>query len=466
MVLLVLREVRMKIMCQVYRPENLRFLYARMQSAIALVFLFMFTFGTALSAVQSPVEYFSTWGLSPAYVQEQFVDVTNRKKFSLSSSEVQLVVRMLDRFQRAPNQWRQEWEDNSLAFQSSQAKECQEQCRLVRMRGQMTDVVKIAVPDDVAVITNSKDLFAVQLQVDHAEKAWVVVPELPVGLPVGTNLHEKGGASVILLHVPDVTVNIGNEKAILAVAPRLNWWPRTPMGRIGMDYGLFTSVDDGVSLKASEAEAFYASLSASMRQNDIPDGPSVDDRSLVSLLDPASDWLQLHRGDQIVLDGTARRITKVYVESARDQDVLGSDHYWEIFVFVATPLLQIGDDFQDTYPIVYCCTELPRGLPIGEQVNEPVQIAGFIFKRYRYVTRRLIPQKNGTSQGQPQESPLLIGKSLSWLPAKQPLRFPGGMTWLPVLTVLALVGWIMKGFFQSRRRSRLIDTLPDQIQLP
>ena len=152
--------------------------------------------------------------------------------------------------------------------------------------------------------------------------------------------------------------------------------------------------------------------------------------------------------------------------SARDQDRLGSDHYWEIFVFVATPLLQIGDDFQDTYPIVYCCTELPEGLPIGEQVNEPVEIAGFIFKRYRYVTRRSDRQKNGPGNGRPQESPLLIGKSPSWLPTKQPLQLPGGMTWLPVLTALALIGWIMKGFFQSRRRSRLTETLPDQIQLP
>jgi len=456
----------MKIMCQVYRPENLRFRYARTQSAIALAFLFMSTVGTALSAVQSPVEYFSTWGLSPAHVQEQFKDTAGRDEFSLSGAEFQLVVRMLDRFQRAPNQWRQEWEDSSLAFQRSQANEYQEQYRLVRMRGQIIKVIKIAVPDDVAVITNSNDLFAVQLQLEHAEKAWVVVPDLPIGLPVGTNLHEKGGASVIVLNVPDPVVNTESEKTILAVAPRLNWWPQTPFGKIGMNYGLFTSVDDGVPLKASEAEAFYASLSASVKQNEIPDGPPIDDRSLVSLLDPSSDWLQLHRGDQIVLDGTARRITKVFVESPRDQNVLGSDHYWEIFVFVATPLLKIGDGFQDTYPIVYCCTELPQGLPVGEQVNEPVQIAGFIFKRYRYVTRRLNRQKNGTSRGQPQESPLLIGKSLSWLPVKQPLRFPGGMTWLPALTALALIGWIMKGFFQSRRRSRLTETLPDQIELP
>ena len=105
-------------------------------------------------------------------------------------------------------------------------------------------------------------------------------------------------------------------------------------------------------------------------------------------------------------------------------------------------------------------------MPIGEQVNEPVEIAGFIFKRYRYVTRRSDRQKNGQGNGRPQESPLLIGKSPSWLPTKQPLQLPGGMTWLPVLTALALIGWVMKGFFQSRRRSRLTETLPDQIQLP
>ena len=144
------------------------------------------------------------------------------------------------------------------------------------MRGHITEVIKVAVPDNVPLITNPKDLFAVQLQLDNAENVWVVVPDIPVGLPVDTNLHEKGGATVILLHVPDLAFNAGNERPILAVASRLNWWPQTPFGRIGMDYGLFASVDDGTPLKASEAGAFYASLSASTRQNEIPSGSLID----------------------------------------------------------------------------------------------------------------------------------------------------------------------------------------------
>ena len=151
---MVLREARMKIMCQVYRPENLQFPHVRMQSTIALFLLFALRVGTASSAIQSPAEYFSTWGLSPAYVQEQTAAIAGRDEFSLSSAEFQLMVRMLDRFQGAPNQWRQEWGNSSVEFKSGQAKKCQEQCRSVRIRGKITKVVRLTAPDDVIMITN------------------------------------------------------------------------------------------------------------------------------------------------------------------------------------------------------------------------------------------------------------------------------------------------------------------------
>ena len=84
----------------------------------------------------------------------------------------------------------------------------------------------------------------------------------------------------------------------------------------------------------------------------------------MSLLDPASDWLRLHRGDQIVLNGTARRITKVLVEAGQDQAILGSDHYWEIFVFVATlysRLARASKTHTHLFSVVQNC---PRGCPL------------------------------------------------------------------------------------------------------
>jgi hypothetical protein len=105
-------------------------------------------------------------------------------------------------------------------------------------------------------------------------------------------------------------------------------------------------------------------------------------------------------------------------------------------------------------------------MPVGEGVNERLKVAGFLFKRYRYITRRLNYSGQATKEGRPQESPLLVGQIPFWLAAKQSPKLPLGMTWLPVLTAVALVGWIVKGFCQSRHRSPLRESLPDQIELP
>ncbi|MDA9718162.1 hypothetical protein N9U65_01670, partial [Planctomycetaceae bacterium] len=109
--------------------------HARLRSVMLAALLFVLMTGLVSSAVQSPAEYFSTWGLSPAYLQEKTGGIAERIKFSLSSMEYQLIARVLDRFQGAPSLWRQEWADGSIQFERSYANECQEQCWPVRMRG-------------------------------------------------------------------------------------------------------------------------------------------------------------------------------------------------------------------------------------------------------------------------------------------------------------------------------------------
>ena len=456
----------MKRLCQQQRPDCMKFRHALVHVGNALFVAFFFIVSTVSSAVQSPEEYFTTWGLSSSYLQKQFEEVVESDTITLSSDEFQLMARVLDRLQGAPSRWSQKWVDDSIEFDSSLASTYQQECRSVQIVGTILRVNCIKSPYNVAALTSLEEIYAVQLLLADSQTVWVVVPEIPVGLPVGRPLHQNGGASVILLHVPGEESMEKPKEPILAVAARLQWWPQTLFGKLGMDYGLFQSVVDGDSLRTVESDAFYSSLSVSARQNTIPDGPSIDDKSLVALLDPASDWLRLHRGCQIILDGTARRIVKVTVESKREQKMLGSDHYWEIFLFVPTPLLQIHNEFQETYPVVFCCTKLPQRMPVGEEVNERLKVTGFLFKRYRYITRRLNYSGKEAEEGRPQESPLLVGQIPVWLPAKQPSTLPRGMTWLPVLTAVALVGWIVKGFCQSRYRSPLKERLPDQIELP
>ena len=457
---------RMKRQYQQQRPNFVRIRHALVQVGKAVSVSLFLIVPTASSAVQSPQDYFTTWDLSPVFLQKQFEVAAEGDMVTLSSDNFQVMSRILDRLQGAPSQWLQKWADDSVEFDSSRTTVYQQECRPVEVIGSIVRVNCIKSPRNVAALTYLEEIYAVQLLLPDSQTVWVVVPEIPVGLPVGRPLHQNGGASVILLHVSGKESTEKQKEPILAVAARLQWWPQTVFGKLGMDYGLFQSVVDGDSLRAVESDAFYSSLSVSARQKSIPDGLPIDNKSLVALLDPASDWLPLHRGRQVILDGTARRIVKVAVESNREQEMLGSDHYWEIFLFVQTPLLQIHNEYQETYPVVFCCTKLPQGMSVGEEVNERLKVAGFLFKRYRYVTRRLNYSGKRAGEGRPQESPLLVGQSPVWVQAKQPARLPRGMTWLPVLTAVALVGWIVKGFCQSRHRSPLKESLPDQIQLP
>ncbi len=455
----------MKRQYQQQRPNSVRIRHSLARVGKAVCVSFFLVVPTASSAVQSPQEYFTTWDLSPDFLQKQFEVAAEGDMVTLSSDNFQVMSRILDRLQGAPSQWLQKWVDDSVEFDSSRTTVYQQECRPVQVIGNIVRVNCIKSPRNVAALTNLEEIYAVQLLLPDSQTVWVVVPEIPVGLPVGQPLHQNGGASVILIHVSGKESTKKQKEPILAVAAKLQWWPQTVFGKLGMDYGLFQSVVDGDSLRAVESDAFYSSLAVSARQKEIPDGLPIDDKSLVALLDPASDWLPLHRGRQVILDGTARRIVKVAVESNREQEMLGSDHYWEIFLFVQTPLLQIHNEYQETYPVVFCCTKLPQGMSVGEEVNERLKVAGFLFKRYRYVTRRLNYSGKRAGEGRPQESPLLVGQSPVWVQAKQPARLPRGMTWLPVLTAVALVGWIVKGFCQSRHRSPLKEGLPDQIQL-
>ena len=225
--------------------------HARLRSVMLSVILFVLMTGLGSSAVQSPAEYFSTWGLSPAYLQEKTGGIVERIKFSLSSTEYQLIARVLDRFQGAPNQWRQEWADGSIQFVRSYANECQEQCRPVRMRGKIIQVIRVAAPDDVAVIPKWNEMFAVKFQLDNAGKAWVIVPNLPDGLPLKGNLDENRWGISDPSPCPGFWIRpAGRHTCSCSFSKATIGGRKTPLGKIGMDYGLFVSVDDGAAINS------------------------------------------------------------------------------------------------------------------------------------------------------------------------------------------------------------------------
>ena len=309
---------------------------------------------------------------------------------------------------------------------------------------------------------------AVDVLADHVPKAWprnarIDEPASVIGLPLSEGPGPAGDGQP------------ATAPTILLAAPSVSWFPPTTLGALGMDYGLFDSVGDGQKLVAGDTEAFYAVLAAMGRATTAgiasAAGPSGD---IIPLINPASGWFAQHRGDPVTFAGVARRATRIEIDDPLRRRQLGTDHYWELFVFVPTPLIKVHGKLQEDYPVVCCVRTLPEGMPTGQQIGERVQVSGFAFKRYGYPLPDLrisTSQGSEDQKGQRQETALLIGREATWLPAPSPTREVNTLGWvfLSIASVigiaLALAAWSFAR--DSRRRDRQARReLPDRIELP
>jgi hypothetical protein len=315
------------------------------------------------------------------------------------------------------------------------------------------EVVRIATADGLEV-----DVIA-----DHVPRAWprgrpCDEPATAVGLP----LVEGACPGIDATGPPPAA-------ALVLAATRVAWHPPTPLGSLGMDYGLFDSVADGQRLVAGDTEAFYAAVAAVGRA--APDeiataaGPPGD---VVPLIDPARRWFASHRGDPYTVTGVARRATRIEIDEPWRRAQLGTDHYWELFVFVDTPLIEINGRVQDDYPVVCCVRTLPRGMPTGPRIGERVRVSGFAFKRYGYSlpdVRITSPQGDQERKGLRQETALLIGGRAEWMPRPAPTRGFDALGWAllglaAVVTAgVALAAWASTRGGGCRGRGQLPDRL-------
>jgi hypothetical protein len=187
------------------------------------------------------------------------------------------------------------------------------------------------------------------------------------------------------------------------------------------------------------------------------------------LLDPKRRWFADHRGDAITVDGVARRATRIAIDDPVRRREVGGDHYWELFVFVPTSLIKIGERLQESYPIVCCVRTLPKGMPTGQNINERVRVSGFALKRYAYP----LPKVKG-EQEQPnrrQETPLVIGRRAVWVPEPSTVGAASLLGWI-FAGLAGLIGLLLAfGAWRSardtrRRERREREALPERIELP
>lgn len=231
------------------------------------------------------------------------------------------------------------------------------------------------------------------------------------------------------------------------IAVRLSWHPPTALGSLGMDYGLFETVEDGRRLVPGDTEAFFAVLAAAGRAApgaiEAAAGPPAD---LMPLLDPAVDWFTTHRGEAITVEGIVRRVTRIGIDSPSRRSQVGRGHYWELVVFATTPVISVDGSLQDSYPLICCILDLPEAMPTGDHLAERIRLSGFAFKRYRYPVppvRISSSARETTLPGSARETPLILGRAARWQTRPQPSR-GRPLDWLgpgALLLMVLLISW-------------------------
>jgi hypothetical protein len=259
---------------------------------------------------------------------------------------------------------------------------------------------------------------------------------------------------------------------LVVAAARVAWFPTTPLGKAGFDYGLFDSVADGQKLVRGDTAAFYAALAAVGRTDSEAIAKAVGGPTdFLPLIDPGRKWFPQHRGDPVVIEGAALRATRVAIDDPFRQREVGSDHYWELYVFVETPLLDVDGRMQNSFPIVCCVRELSRGMPSGDRINERVRVPAFAFKRYAYTFEAPV-EKGGAmvAETERQQTTLVVGPRAIWSPppadpASRNIALFAGIAAVAALAAVFGLGLLYGNWSLNRTIKRSRSELPDRVDI-
>jgi hypothetical protein len=299
-------------------------------------------------------------------------------------------------------------------------------------------VRRVTVEKPVAEVTERYDLaqyFRCELSLnDSAHTAIVFARQVPAAWQIDSPIDEPVTAIAVFLKAGEEDSQ--GRSTLYFVADRIAWHPNILLGKLGMDYGLFDTVEQVRPITNEDRECFFQLLAAAGRfipPQETGNVQSGDLRGFAGLMKAPAD----HLGELYQFDGTARRAIKIRIT---DSDVIarfGFDHYYELEVFIDLGgVLQIADRKVDTYPVVFCIRELPPGMPSGEHISEHVQVRGFMFKLWTYsteITNKLNPELR-------MRSPLLVGRTIEWQSRQAQSGPTVGTTSVIVLSILVAAG--------------------------
>ena len=327
--------------------------------------------------------------------------------------------------------------------------------RILRLQGQVRRVTVVQAPAGERDRYDLQKYYRCEIELENSGGAAAIFAlNVPEHWQPNAPIDESASADALFLkRGPE-------EKAggpmLYFAADRVAWHPDTLLGKLGMDCGLFDTVQHDRGISDSERECFYQLLAAAGRAPAQAMDEAAVNAAAEKDAEPTARLVRLmaqpdaHEGELHSFRGVARRAVKILVNDAETVARFGLDHYFELVVFVDLDgYAKIGGKKVTNHPVVFCLRELPAGMPTGENIAEMVRASGFVFKKWRYTTQLMGEKGVGVRVA----SPLLIGKTAVWERREMALRrinpIVGGVV------IVALVCIVFFAWWYSRRERRM-----------
>ncbi len=318
----------------------------------------------------------------------------------------------------------------------------------LRIEGHVRRVTKIDPPEAVQQRYALESYYRCDILAEPGQHTVTVFARvIPKAWSLDTPLNARTSVAALFLKIGPESAP--GQRELYFAADRVAWHPDTSLGRLGMDYGLFDTIEQMRPITNQERECFYQMLAAAGRVPDQEFPHTAENPA--SQLGPLMREPQAHVGKAYTFRGVARRVVKIHISDADTAARLGFDHYYEVVVFLDLDgVLEVAGKKVGSYPVVFCVRELPPEMPTGDEIGEVVRASGFMFKKWPYTTEMSDEQSTGLRM----TSPLLIGPTVQWEQREQAASSLGPLAAGMFVALIVGILCIVWSFRRGDRRAR------------
>ena len=305
----------------------------------------------------------------------------------------------------------QDEEKKDIAFELRAFNRTEQRGALYHLEGTAEAIESVSLIQELQTRFEMDSLYFVAVKLNTGQRILIITSVIPKKWKTGASVSYPVTADAYFLKYGPLDKQTDKPRHSYFIAMRIAWHPDTPLGNLGMDYGLFDELDSkpippgrkipfptDCTLNERNRECFYQELSAVKRALDPKKFAEIKKLALTQrdelwdMRDPRHTMTVerqsypvealfndpiAQRGNLFWLTGRVRRIVAIPVEAPDVRARFGIEQYYNIYMFTS--------DSADN-PIVINVLELPEGVQTGDGAGFGVDLSVpcFMFNTWMY----------------------------------------------------------------------------------